>query len=505
MRIKVIICFLFLFSNMIFASDSDRLFDSAWNLIKENKHDAALNMLQQIIRTDKNYGLAYRDIGWLLYDKRDNPKEALRYLETAEKLIPDDVYVPLYLGLTHYKLGNYRKSISFYEQSIHSFEKRSLDPPKWIYNGIAEIYLFKLDPPDYSRGIEYSSLSLKNNSAPEQNINSYRFISYGYYRQNRLDSSLEFARRAGRDFWITKWLSPRTITLDLSFKLKTIRDRYFPHLGPSLIKIHMPMDTYYQKFVSLESTPPHIRIIKEGRENLAVFDFSGGYPETLKLRITVTNQVLNREPENVRAFTRAEDETGYFANTRKTGDLYFPIEYDIENPALRKTVSEITKNDTTEKEKVLSIYNWISKNIVHDMNTKKFRDKSLEYLKISEVMNEGHGYCTQISSLFIGMCRILQVPARIISGLQTEPNIDKTSGSIIAHDTVELYDSSRKEWVYLEPQGYNGYGVNFWGHVVFHTEQMNPRRDTIDIMRLWGITRNELKMKDQMTYEVRQP
>jgi len=251
------------------------------------------------------------------------------------------------------------------------------------------------------------------------------------------------------------------------------------------------MNTEYQSFISLESTPGYKEIKKDGRMNYAVFDFSKGFPANLKMVITMKNQLIDMTPDSIDAFDRSDDEAGYFANF---SDNY----YDLENPVLKNLVNEITKNHETLKDKVLAIYKWIGANIKYGVN---------KVNKVSELLIKKIGHCTQISALFVAMCRILKVPARIIGGYIMR--IDKSNGegdSVSAHDVVEVYDNIKKRWFYIEPQAFIPFGlVTSWDNysmIVYHTELRKNPDGFISIIYLLMTETTLLREKQRISYKI---
>lgn len=250
----------------------------------------------------------------------------------------------------------------------------------------------------------------------------------------------------------------------------------------------MPMDTEYQTFVSLKSSPMYEKIEKNDRYNLAYFNFTKGFPEKLELEIMIHNRVVNRKPEQIQAYDQDLDGIGHYANYK---DAY----YDINNPILINGVKKITKGLKNELEMVTAIHQWTQTNVKHILTIPRFQKKMPDgsvvfntsmipkYNKISEIYREKIGHCHHITDLFIGLCRIAHIPARKIWGLTISADINRFSGICGEHYVAEIYDPVKKEWFYVEPQDTKFFGINQFWHIISSTEELDKKyKNIIDLV-----------------------
>lgn len=466
-------------------------FNEAEKLLKQGNHSQALLLYQKAVQLHIYFGEAYQGLG-IVFEKLKKYHEALASLNKAAILLPDDPWIYCHLARNYYSTKNIHKVLENYDKAIAVFKRLNRKIPAWILLNASMYCYTELKPKDPLRAIRYAKEVIAGDYETNQKKGAYESMAFSFFEMNDLINALKYAKLRGNDFWMTRQLSPRKIVFHISIRFQELMRTTFRYLKPGLLKIHMPMDTPYQNFISLESMPRSLKIIKEGRENLALFDFSRGFPEKLNLKITLKNIVVNTSPERIYQVTSGNDEIRKFAD-RTYFKSFAGMQYDIDNPVLVNKVKEITRNDNTPKEKILSIIQWIKANIVHDSNIPQYANNPVNFRRISEVLMARHGYCTQISALFIGMCRMLNIPARMIQGLHLTPDPHVTRGKVGAHDCVEIYDSENKQWIYVEPQGYSRLGINYWGHIVFYSERLAPRENFIDIMMIGA--------KSHMTYE----
>ena len=70
-------------------------------------------------------------MGWVYYKKRNFPK-ALKYLEKAVSLVPDDPTILEHLGDVYLEISNKKKALEFYQRSLKKKEKDTADLEKKI-------------------------------------------------------------------------------------------------------------------------------------------------------------------------------------------------------------------------------------------------------------------------------------------------------------------------------------------------------------------------------------
>lgn len=467
-------------------------FNQAEKLFEKADYTQALVLYQQALALKPDFGEAMRGIGLTLEKMKQYPK-AIAYLEKASLLLKNDLWIYCQLARNYAFVKNIAKVLENYDRAIALFKSQNQKVPVWIFINSAIHCYTDLDPKDPWRAIQYAREIMEGDYEDSAKKGAYESMAFAYFELKDFKNALVYAKLRGKDFWMTKQLAPRKIVFNCVINFRELMETTFRYLKPGLLKIHMPMDTPYQNFLSLDSRPRHLKMMKEGRENLAVFDFTEGYPEKLTLKITLRNITVNAAPKELLPATDTDGEIAKFADPKFIKSLA-GIQFDTDNPILIKAVNEITGKDQTHKQKVLSLVKWIKENITHDMHIPKYANNPVPFKNISEVFLAKHGYCTQISALFIGMCRMIGIPARMIQGWHLTPDPKITKGNIGAHDTVEIYDIQNKRWIYVEPQGYSDLGVNYWAHVVFYAQNLTPRDNFIDVMMLGS--------KSRMTYEV---
>ena len=470
--------------------EAQKLYKQAEVLYYKKKYNEALILYQKAVQLAPDYGEAIRDIG-LIYEKFKNYNKALQFLLKAAMLMPDNPWVYSYIAINYSAINNTTKAIENYDKAINVIKKLNLKVPAWILINVSYQCLKKLIPIDYNRAIYYAKVIYDGDYEREHKNKALELIAEAYYLQKNLSNALYYAKLRGKDYHLTKALLPRTIICTISLNLNKLMKTCYSWVKPGIISINLPINTEYQSFISLVSTPRHKEIRKEGRVNYAVFDFSKGFPANLKMVITMKNQLIDMTPDSLSTFDRSDDEAGYFANL--SNDYY-----DLNNPVLKNLVHEITKNHETLKDKVLAIYKWIGLNIKYGVNRTN---------KVSEILIKKIGSCTQFSALFIAMCRILKVPARIISGYIMR--IDQSNGegdSVSAHDVVEIYDNNKKRWFYVEPQAFIPFGlVTSWDNysmIIYQTELMKNPQGLISITYLLVTETKHLREKQRISYKI---
>lgn len=87
-----------------------------------------------------------------------------------------------------------------------------------------------------------------------------------------------------------------------------------------------------------------------------------------------------------------------------------------------KLAQELTKDATTDQEKVDILYNYIIENISYDYQ--KARTVASNYVpNIDSTLESGNGICYDYSSLFASMLRSVDVPAKLIKGYKNDISV----------------------------------------------------------------------------------
>ena len=108
------------------------------------------------------------------------------------------------------------------------------------------------------------------------------------------------------------------------------------------------------------------------------------------------------------------------------------------DPKIRSLAKEISDAKETAWEKVEAIYDWVQANIQYKKGPLKGAIKALK---------DKEGDCEELSSLFIGMCRAIDVPARTVW--------------VPGHCYAEFYlvdDKNQGQWFPCQPAGSREFG-----------------------------------------------
>ena len=112
-----------------------------------------------------------------------------------------------------------------------------------------------------------------------------------------------------------------------------------------------------------------------------------------------------------------------------------PITADV-----KKEAQEITKNINTTEDKAKSIYNHVIKTVKYDKSGIGWGNGDVIY-----VCDERRGNCTDFHSLFIAMCRSLDIPARFSIGFPIPSNVKE--GEIKGYHCWAEFYIEDKGWV----------------------------------------------------------
>ena len=251
------------------------------------------------------------------------------------------------------------------------------------------------------------------------------------------------------------------------------------------------MNNYFQKLVSFQSSEGDLKINSEGSLNKAEFDFQGKFPETIKWTLVVDSFIKNPSEESELGDEKiTPEELTYFSSHK---DSYF----NYDDPAIMAKVKDLTKGLTNQREKIRTIHNWVSSNITHILKISSYQSvlpggeivfdekKMPDYRNVSSIFQAKIGHCRHISELFIGMCRAAGIPARMIWGLISHPDVMKETGISGEHFTAEVYDQDKQTWLYVEPQLAFHYGINQFWHIISSEEEINRNtKNRIDVVDL---------------------
>jgi tetratricopeptide (TPR) repeat protein len=439
------------------------------------------------------------------------------------------------LSCSYIDLKQYDKALYFNQKTLEAFAKKGERPFKWSLLNPAVIYLFYKNPAEPDKAVPYLERCLSPDFTDDEKDRAVDYMAYAcyllkkdeeflryaniyiekgkdpvtrsaqigrvadyYYKHGELDKAFETAGIQGKDSYLYRLLSVRKLDLVMEFHMREIMQKHMKWVGPGLVYLSLPKDSYYQKLLSLESSHPYMRIDSEKGENAACFDFSSGFPENLVLKMKMQYRMTWALPQQVRFHPGSGGVNDEFAHLQTD---YF----DIDNRDFVGTVGEISKNGTTAYEKIVAIKDWISANVVYFTTLPEYKDatgnpdKWIAYQRVSDIMRAKKGHCGHYSDLFTAMCRAVNIPARTISGILI--NLDEKHPGY--HIVSEVYEAPTDRWIYVEPQGFVSLG-NHSLQVIFTPDYRPKEKDAkvIDTIYLHHLESYKINNKKDITYQV---
>ncbi len=397
------------------------------------------------------------------------------------------------LAQAYYATGDWELALGQYVMAIEANRRAGLAIPYYWHSSAAYTALLKLK--DYERALpHFSSIitgayPLEKKEAPltEAALICYRlgcwdeFMRYAlqyeemvkdparqklindllanrYYELGKVEKALSHARRVGDDFWITKRLRPREINMSFRFRFRELIESQHPMLkNEETILVEIPLDSYYQRLLSVKSKPAYTRLIKRERMNWLEFRFPEGFPETLEIDCSIRIDIVNRDPLGARAATEALGPIAAYAHEARERH---GLAYDLDNPLLAETLARITGNKPEGFDRLKALSGWMDTNILHpetlDARGITGYPDVAAYTRISDVLVHRLGDCVQRPGLFTAMARLMKIPARILLVFVYNGYWDKPEGFFDgAHGLPEVYDPVQKEWIQTDiiPEG----------------------------------------------------
>jgi tetratricopeptide (TPR) repeat protein len=389
----------------------------------------AIVPLQQISAEGEKTGREYFDLAAAYEEKGDYANAVIYYDRAIESQKKSGKAVPYYFyssaGYIYWnKFNDYKKALTYFLE-IYNGDYPAKDKDKHIKN-IAHLYY---ECGEYDEFLRYADEYLKIGIRDDYMCFIHDLLAGYYYECGEVEKALASAKQAGADSRIIKILEEKNVTLSFKFRFRELIQTYRKKMADSkTIFIEAPLDTYYQKLVSVKSNPA----------------FKG----------MVNIRIISRSPVNVRQYTNPDDEIGYYAHEKRRRH---ELEYDLDNPVLVDAVTRITKDKKTMYEKIKALNGWIDVHIPH-INTLKglVNEGKLKaavvpdiskYKNLSDVFINAAGDCVMRAGLFTGMCRILKIPARILLVYMYNGFENNSEGILGPHGLSEVYDPVQKEWI----------------------------------------------------------
>ncbi len=434
--------------------------------------------------------------------------DGMNYLVNNQNLYKDEPLFFFHLGNIHLKLKKLRNAEVSFLKAISMYKSQNKTAPMHLLSHLAVVYMFH-EPYEDVKAIPYlveilnysqypfidkeyivdwlahgyiktgnysAFLKLVNNSLPKitrEDIKKklyQKLANYYYSKELDLKKAMRYAQLAGDDFSLIKILKPKKIKLHFVFHLKEIMRKYIKWIKPGIVHINLPISREYQEILEVKTNIHNFEIITFNGLKYLKLDLSSGFPEKLILDLTIKLTLFSKKRFGFKSVTLSDDPLYKYANERTNY-------YDIDNPLLIQAVNEITKNKTSLTEKVQAVFKWISQNITHwsvicqRQGIQDIPENWPKFKKISQIYQARKGICTHISQLFVGMMRILKVPARIIGGYLVNFKNNLSS----AHVVAEIYDAQNDRWLFIEPQGFIPFGLNAWNHVIFNHDVIGKK------------------------------
>lgn len=188
-------------------------------------------------------------------------------------------------------------------------------------------------------------------------------------------------------------------------------------VSPSPSKISKDVDGEYV-YINLPSPPERLTIVVEG--DAAV------YPYNLKIAKTG-----NKNPDGI---LPEDDRKMYLANEEKI---------NVNSKYLRKVASKSIANADNDVDTVKNIFDYVVEHLRYEpMDTGKNKGAY-------QALLSGSGVCEEFSHLFVTLCRIKKIPAKIREGF-TIPFTDELQDSYKGHAWAEVYFDNYG-WVTFDP------------------------------------------------------
>jgi transglutaminase-like putative cysteine protease len=209
------------------------------------------------------------------------------------------------------------------------------------------------------------------------------------------------------------------------------------------IWIPMPLTkTSYQRLLASrwEGNFKTAQLVREKQYGADLLYVKWDEPGPAKMTVTWKVKVRNR--------------AGAEATSPSTAKIYLqPTDHVPLDGIVHETAQKIVGNEKNPDRKARLIYDWIAENSVRDPAV---RGCGLGDVKTLLLSGNLKGKCADLSSLFVGLCRAVGVPAREVFGLRVLPSeMSKVLGksgdvSKSQHCRAE-YFSPKKGWIPVDP------------------------------------------------------
>lgn len=318
-------------------------------------------------------------------------EKAAFYAKKAYKLAINSNIKPNYSHLINaawlfqnLKEPDFRNSILYCNEVLKYYPKRRLIALQFIFNALLRVR-------NYGKMGKLINEHLKQSD--EKNFSKFMFAKLAefYYYTNDPSKAFYYANKS--DPTRIQHFMSRIVSIRHNYLFEKAVTTYLKRVKKDLIYIPLPMNTYYQKFISLKSFPKYKKIESKGRYNFAVFDFSKGFPKRLKMTIEVKTFGAYKKFLKIKSYPKINGNLGYYSNFESSY-------YNFRDPLIKQKVHSITSHIKDKINRVKAIQKWVSINITHDNKCSK-QEKIILYQKmpknIVSVLKAGYGHCERIS------------------------------------------------------------------------------------------------------------
>jgi transglutaminase-like putative cysteine protease len=153
---------------------------------------------------------------------------------------------------------------------------------------------------------------------------------------------------------------------------------------------------------------------------------------------------------------------------------------------VKKLADKITKGKTTNLKKARAIYDWTVENMYRDPNT-----KGCGLGDVCELLRKPGGKCTDISSVFIALCRASGVPAREVFSIRLGKKAEEDITTYqhcwaeffvpgfgwVTADPADVRKAMLVEKLELSDQKAKEYRAYFWGGIDAYRVVLAKGRD----------------------------
>lgn len=203
----------------------------------------------------------------------------------------------------------------------------------------------------------------------------------------------------------------------------------------------------YQEDIELKITPEPDEIKKDDYDNYYAYYNTAGFGPGTELKVIIERKVKSNSYEldiPTNTYTLINEET----------ELYLEEQTRVEsdNKDILKKAEEITKAKSSDYSKARDIFEYVNTQI--------------EYVEDPQYANRGaisalethKGVCEEFATLYVALCRAVEIPARVIEGYKIETNKIKNPDTgeleneynIINHAWAEIY-LEEYGWIPVEP------------------------------------------------------